>query len=126
MKRALIALAALALPGTALAQPEAAEAFGDRQADLVLLAARLGTLHRLHQVCHPEEEADKFRRALMGIIPLEVPKGSTRLDMISAFNGGYRDAASQHAICGREARADYAGAAEAALVVTERLYAPFR
>ena len=126
MKRAIVALAALAMPGMASAQPEAAESFGERQADLVLLASRLGTLHRLHQVCHPEEEADKFRRALMGIIPLEVPKGSTRLDMVSAFNGGYRDAASAHAICGREARAAYAAEAEAALMVTERLYAPFR
>ena len=125
MKR-LLALAALCWPLPALAQPEAADAFAERQDDLVELASHLGGLHRLHQVCHPEEEPDRFRRNLMAIIPLEVPKGSTRLDMIAAFNGGYRAAASSHVICGREARSAYASEAEAALIVTERLYAPFR
>lgn len=124
MRRLLAALAFL--PASAAAQPEAADAFAQRQDDLVTLASHLGGLHRLRQVCHPEEDPDRFRRSLMAIIPLEVPKGSTRLDMISAFNGGYRAAASGHVICGREARAAYAGEAEAALAVTERLYAPFR
>ena len=116
------ALAALVLA----AQPEAADVFEARQVDLVALARHLGALHRLRQVCHPEEQPDLFRQRLMAIIPLEVPKGSTRLDMISAFNAGYRGAASAHVICGREARAAYASEAEAALGVTERLYAPFR
>ena len=125
MRRLLIVFALL-LTTSAQAQPEAADAFGTRQADLVALAGHLGGLHRLRQVCHPEEEPDMFRRRLMAIIPLEVPKGSTRLDMISGFNAGYRAAASAHVICGREARAAYAAEAEAALAVTERLYAPFR
>ena len=126
MRRLALAALLLALPVPAAAQPEAAEAFESRQADLVDLANHLGVLHRLRQVCHPEEEPDMFRRRLMAIIPLEVPKGSTRLDMIAAFNGGYRAAASDHVICGREARSAYAGEAEQALIVTERLYAPFR
>lgn len=122
----MLAILLWCLPVPALAQTEAADAFAERQDALVELASHLGGLHRLHQVCHPEEDADRFRKGLMAIIPLEVPKGSTRLDMISAFNGGYRAAASAHVICGREARSAYASEAEAALAVTERLYAPFR
>lgn len=126
MRRALAAALLAALPASAVAQPEAAAVFEDRQADLVALAEHLGGLHRLRQVCHPEEEPDLFRRRLMTIIPLEEPKGTTRLDMISGFNAGYRAAAGAHVICGREARKAYAAEAEAALAVTERLYAPFR
>ena len=123
---ALAALALLALAVPARAQPEAAAAFEARQADLVALAERLGALHRLQQVCNPEEDPDRFREDLMAIIPLEVPRASTRTEMIDAFNAGYRDATSAHVICGREARRAYAAEAERALVVTERLYAPFR
>ena len=122
-------LAAASLCGPAAAQPrvpEAAEAFAQRQADLVALAGMLGELHRLRQVCYVEEGPDLFRQRMMSIVPLEMPMGATRLDMISAFNAGYRAASSQHAICGREARAAYSRTAERALVVTERLYAPFR
>ena len=106
--------------------PEAAEAFAQRQADLVTLAGHLGELHRLRQVCYVEEGPDLFRQRMMSIVPLEMPMGATRLDMISAFNAGYRAASGQHAICGREARAAYSRTAERALGVTERLYAPFR
>ena len=125
--RRLAIIAVLALTGThADAQPEAGTVFAQRQADLVALAGHLGGLHRLRQVCHPEEDPDRYRDRLMAIIPVEVPKGSTRLDMIAAFNAGYRAKASEHAICGREARSATSAEAEAALIVTERLYAPFR
>ena len=106
--------------------PEAAEAFQNRQRDLVALAGHLGALHRLRQVCYVEESPDLFRLRMMTLVPLEMPMGATRLDMISAFNAGYRAASGEHAICGREARAAYAREAERALGVTERLYAPFR
>ncbi len=113
-------------PAGAQAIPEAAEAFEQRQQDLVTLAGHLGTLHRLRQVCYPDESPELFRRRLMTLIPLEVPMGATRVRMIDAFNTQYRDTSREHATCGRQARQDYALAAEAALGVTERLYAPFR
>lgn len=106
--------------------PDAREAFEARQQDLVALARHLGTLHRLRQVCYVEDNPDLFRVRMMTLVPLEMPVGATRLDMISAFNAGYRSASAVHAICGREARAAYAREAERALAVTERLYAPFR
>ena len=129
MRRAVLAAAAALCVAPASAQPrvpEAAEAFAERQRDLVALAGHLGTLHRLRQVCYVEENPDLFRLRMMTLVPLEMPMGATRLDMISAFNAGYRQASARHAICGREARAAYAREAERALVVTERLYAPFR
>ena len=132
MKAALGLLASAVLAAAtppAAAQPrvpEAAAAFEERQRDLVALAGHLGTLHRLRQVCYVEENPDLFRWRMRSLVPLEMPMGATRLDMISAFNAGYRDATALHAICGREARAAYAAEAERALVVTERLYAPFR
>ena len=119
--------ACLAAPAAAQPRvPEAKETFEARQRDLVTLAGHLGTLHRLRQVCFVEQNPDLFRLRMMTLVPLEMPVGATRLDMISAFNAGYRGASSLHAICGREARAAYAQEAERALVVTERLYAPFR
>ena len=129
MRRAILAAVAALCVVPASAQPrvpEAAEAFRDRQRDLVALAGHLGALHRLRQVCYVEESPDLFRLRMMALVPLEMPMGATRLDMISAFNAGYRQASGLHAICGREARAAYAAEAERALGVTERLYAPFR
>lgn len=131
MRRACVLLvcAALAWPLGAAAQPrvpEAKAAFEARQRDLVALAGHLGALHRLRQVCYVAENPDLFRARMMTLVPLEMPMGGTRLDMISAFNAGYRSASSLHTICGREARAAYAAEAERALAVTERLYAPFR
>lgn len=130
MRTALAALllAALLPAGAARAQavPEAAERFEARQRDLVALAGKLGQLHRLRQVCYPRSDPDLFRERLLTLIPLEAPPGGTRLDMVDAFNAGYREAAALHLTCSGAARADYQREAELALAVTERLYAPFR
>ena len=131
MRRALALLLLAASLAPALTPvraqvPEAAEYFRQRQEDLVALARHLGGLHRLRQVCYPEDSPDLFRRRLLALVPLEAPMGGTRLDMVAGFNAGYREASNAHGFCGDEARAAYAGEAEAALAVVERLYAPFR
>lgn len=127
MRRLAPLLAACLVLGAARAQPvpEAAAAFDRRQDDLVSLSGHLGGLHRLRQLCE-EDRPDLFRDRLLALVPLEAPPERTRLAMISAFNDGYREGSEAHVICGREARADYAARSEAALAVTERLYAPFR
>ena len=105
---------------------EAKEAFDRRQADLVALAGHLGALHRFRQLCAEVwEDPDLFRNRMREIVPLEVPMGRTRLDMIAAFNSGFRDASRDHLVCSSETRNAYQGAAEAARAVTQRLARPF-
>jgi len=123
----LCAIISAAIGSAAAKDPiEASEAFEQRQRDLVSLAGYLGQLHRLHQVCGDPYNSNLFRNRMKEVVPLESPMGSTRLDMIAAFNEGYREASALYSACDDEVQSIYEKTAERALVVTDRLYAPFR
>ncbi|WP_370339005.1 TIGR02301 family protein [Parvularcula marina] len=122
MLSSLAGLAHAAPPGTV----EAQESFESRQRDLVALAGHLGMLHRLHQLCGDGYREGLYRVRMQQIVELEVPMGSTRLDMVAAFNSAYRDASRDYLACGVDAQTLYESEAKQALLVVERLYAPFR
>lgn len=125
--RSLISLLSIVVfvIGSASAQIDAQKSFEDRQKDLVRLARHLGSLHRYHQLCS-SYRPDLYRDRLQQIIKMEVPMGATRLDMIAAFNSSYRSASRLHLSCGSIAQGEQEQAAKNALIVVERLYAPFR
>lgn len=117
---------AVSMDSAAVARPpDAREYFLRRQTEMVTLAGHLGALHRLHQLCG-NGSSDKFRDHMREIIPLESPLEGTRLDMISAFNEGYRGMSDLHLSCGPEAESDYRRRANQALQATNRLSSPFR
>ncbi|MEM9232776.1 MAG: TIGR02301 family protein [Pseudomonadota bacterium] len=129
--RALICVIAAVLcwisPVAAQRAPvDARENFEARQRDLVSLAGHLGSLHRLQQICGSGYRPELYRNRMQDVVELEVPMGSTRLDMIAAFNSSYRDMSRAYLACGDAARATFETEAQQALRVVERLYAPFR
>lgn len=101
--------------------PEAADAFRGRQDDLVLLAGKLGSLHRLNQVCPSYGSLTVFRDRMQDVVEGERPIRATREAMIEAFNLAYNETARLHAACGSEASAAMRRDALEALAVTERL-----
>lgn len=113
-------------PALAQEPVEAKDAFTGRQADLVELAGHLGTLHHLRRLCAQTGNLDLFRDRMRALTALEAPMQSTKRDMQTAFDDSYRDAGTTHLACGEEALSALEAEAKAALVVTERLYAPFR
>ncbi|ADM10167.1 hypothetical protein PB2503_10579 [Parvularcula bermudensis HTCC2503] len=110
----------------AAAQIEAREAFMERQDLLVRLAGHFGALHRLDQLCGRGYEDDRFRKRMREIVPLEVPMGATRLDMVEAFNTGYRNMSRVYLSCSAEAAAAYESEARESLSVVDRLARPFQ
>lgn len=111
------------LQATPLA-PEAKDVFEARQEDLILLAGRLGGLHRLSQVCAGYGNIAIFRERMKEIIDGESPPRATRESMIDAFNDRYRSMSGSHFTCSRAAEADFREEALAALSLTQRLSGP--
>ncbi|MEM9988899.1 MAG: TIGR02301 family protein [Pseudomonadota bacterium] len=109
---------------------EAKDNFENRQADLITLSGQLGTLHRLHQICaqagNLAGNLDLFRGRMTELIALERPMTRTQRDMQSQFDENYRAASRLHLVCGEEALTALQREATTALIITERLYAPFR
>jgi uncharacterized protein (TIGR02301 family) len=108
-------------PSTA---PHASEVFERRQEDLVLLAARLGSLHRLNQVCPSYGSITIFRDRMKEVVEVERPPRMTREAMIASFNDGYRGMTDRHMVCSPAAEEDFSRAALSALSITERLSRP--
>lgn len=105
---------------------DAKDAFDTRQQDLVSLAGHLGALHRLHQICGPGSRPDLYRSRMQQVVRMEAPMGSTRLDMVAAFNSSYRDMSRAYLACGDGAQDTFIAEARTTLRIVERLYAPFR
>lgn len=101
--------------------PEASELFKQRQEDLVAMAGRLGSLHRLSQVCGGYRDMTLFRDNMLAIVEGERPHAATREAMIKAFNTRYSETADLHSSCSRDAEYALREEALAALAITERL-----
>jgi uncharacterized protein (TIGR02301 family) len=121
LKLLAIALLLQTAPSTA---PNASEVFERRQEDLVLLAARLGSLHRLNQVCPGYGSITVFRDRMKEMVDAERPPRMTREAMIAGFNDSYRQMSSRHLTCSPAAEDDFSRAALSALSITERLSRP--
>ncbi|MCQ8184813.1 TIGR02301 family protein [Parvularcula maris] len=104
--------------------PAAADVYGRRQQDLILLAARLGSLHRLNQVCPSYGQITVFRDRMMEVVDVERPPRDTKEAMIAGFNDGYRQMTERHMTCSLEAEEDFTRAALSALSISDRLAAP--
>lgn len=115
---ASLMLAALAAADT---PPEARRLFETRQTDLVLLADRLGGLHRLNQVCPDYGNITVFRDSMRAVIEGERPVRTTREAMIKAFNEAYADMANRHGTCSADAEAAFRREARAAAAIVDRL-----
>ena len=118
----MIAAALLALALQA-GVPEASDVFRQRQDDLILLSRKLGTLHRLDQVCPGGREAGVFRDRMQDVVEGERPIRATREAMIDAFNLAYNETALVHAACGGEAMGTLRREVTEALRLIERLSA---
>lgn len=101
--------------------PEAKDHFTARQADLVQLAAKLGSLHRLSQVCPSYGNVAVFRDRMREVVEGERPLRATREAMIEAFNQQYTATSERHFACGSDAQASFRNQAVDTLAITERL-----
>ncbi|MEM9837807.1 MAG: TIGR02301 family protein [Pseudomonadota bacterium] len=117
----MLAAAFLFLAAAQADVPEAADAFRSRQDDLVLLARKLGSLHRLNQVCPSYDSMTLFRDRMQEVVEGEKPIRATREAMIEAFNLSYNETARLYAACSSDAGAAMRREALEALAVTERL-----
>ena len=117
----MLIAAALFLAAAQGELPEAKDTFTARQEDLVLLAAKLGSLHRLSQVCPSYGDVAVFRDRMREVVQGERPIRATREAMIEAFNQQYTATSERHFACGSEAQASFRNAAVDTLAITERL-----
>jgi uncharacterized protein (TIGR02301 family) len=105
-RAAPLLLAALALAGTAVAQPQAQsdlERDPDRQyrAAVIALGQVLGEAHYLRTLCGGADD-QRWRDSMVGLISREPRQRQALQD---AFNAGYRVQASRHPTCTRAAQA---------------------
>jgi uncharacterized protein (TIGR02301 family) len=120
LKRFLIVVAFLAaLPASAQNIDYAA-----RARDLESLSRIFGTLHHIRRMCEPRSEAEIWRDRMQKLIELEAPQPALRQKMVSAFNGGFRQAERRFEYCDRDARDHAAALATQGDAVTARLLAP--
>ncbi|MEE4210511.1 MAG: TIGR02301 family protein [Parvularcula sp.] len=120
----MIALAAALLLTLQTPPPEARQVFLQRQDDLITLAAKLGMLHRLDQLCSPGYRQGMFREHMKAVVEGERPVRATREAMIDSFNQSFRSMADIHLTCSYEAQADMRREAAIALQITDRLSRP--
>jgi len=117
----MIAAALLFLAATQGDLPEAKDHFRERQDDLILLAAKLGSLHRLSQVCPSYGNVAVFRDRMREVVQGERPIRATREAMIEAFNQQYTATAERHFACGTDAKTAFRSEAVETLAVSDRL-----
>ena len=123
---AVTALAAAFAGGAALAQPQSADEYRERQRDLVELASVFGELHHIRRICEPRLEGDVWRERMKRLVDLEQPQFEAREEMVKRFNAGYRNASDHFPFCDRRARDHASARAVFARRVIDRLSEPLR
>lgn len=110
----------------AAAQPQSADAYQQRQSDLIELASVFGEMHHIRRSCAPRIEGDVWRERMKRLVDLEQPGAEAREQMVQRFNEGYRNAGDHFPVCDRRARDHAAGRAIFARRIVDRLSAPLR
>lgn len=119
----LIILAALPLAQASYAQSSSAQGSGDyrlRQQNLTKLSGIFGELHHIRRICEPRIEADIWRNRMKKMVELEGPSDTHHVQLVEAFNNGYKSAQRKYNFCNRDAE-DYAAsrAGDGGLIVNQ-------
>lgn len=128
MSRVLLftALSILVMYSASPAQGRQYDQYLQRQQDLVSLANIFGQLHHIRRTCNPRREANIWRERMQNLIELEEPDNDTHLNMVNAFNEGFRASRSSHPQCTRDAQDAGKDLAFKGNEIVQRLSAPLQ